>query len=129
MNIRLVLITAIVAATAGLGASHSVRAERLDAQAQAAVLLSGRQTLAAMEARDRAAQSSSVSADAQARAAALLSGRPIRKQAKSAVRIEPTSVARMQSDAHAQAAALLSGSRTRVQEPVRTTDAGRAAAQ
>ena len=105
MNVRLVLITAIVAATAGLGVSHNVRAERLDAQAQAAVLLSGRQTLAAMDARDRGgAKSSSVSADAQARAVALLTGRSANGQGKNAVRTESTSVARAQKDAHAQAA-------------------------
>ena len=122
MNVRFVLITAIVAATAGLGVSHNVRAERLDAQAQAAVLLSGRQTLAVTEARDRGdAQSSSVSADAKARAVALLTGRSVGGQAKNAVRIEPTSVARTPRDAHAQAAALLSGSRNPADVPPKVT--------
>jgi hypothetical protein len=121
MNKRLVLITAVLAATVGSAVSNSVRAERLDAQAQAAVLLSGRQLAATVEVRDRGnAQSPSVSADAQASAAALLNGRRSGGQAKNVVRVEPTSVVRVKKDAHAQAAALLSGSR-QSEEPVRTT--------
>lgn len=122
MTSRLVLISAIVAATAASGASHNALSETIDAQSQAAALLSGRHTPAVLEAHDRgAAPSSSASADAQASAAALLTGRSTSGQEKNSVRIDPPSVVQTQRDAHAHAAALLSGSRTRAEEPVRTT--------
>lgn len=122
MTTRLVLITAIVAATAALGASHSALSEPVDAQSQAAALLSRSHTPVVLDVRDRAvAPSSSVSADAQASAVALLTGRSANGQANNSVRISLPSVVQTQGDAHAQAAALLSGSRTRAEEPVRTT--------
>ena len=122
MKLRLVLIPAIVAATAALGAPHNALSEPVDAQSHAAALLSGLRTSGALEAQDqRDAPSSSVFADAQASAAALLTGRSSSGQEKTLVRIDPPSVAQNQRDAHAQAAALLSGSRTRAEEPMRTT--------
>ena len=122
MTSRLVLISAIVAASAALSAPHSVLSETIDAQSQAVALLSGRHTPGTVEAHDRGdAPSSSVSADAQASAAALLAGRSASGQAKNSVRIYPPSVVQTQRDAHAHAAALLSGSRPRAEKPVRTT--------
>ncbi len=91
MTARSLLITAIVAATAASGASHNALSEPVDAQSQAAALLSHGHTRGVFEA-----------------------------QVRSDVQINPPSVVQTQSDAHAQAAALLSGSRTRA-EPVRTT--------
>jgi hypothetical protein len=121
MTARSLLITAIVAATAASGASHNALSEPVDAQSQAAALLSHGHTRGVFEAQVRSdAPSSSVSADAQARAAALLTGRSASGQLENSVQINPPSVVQTQSDAHAQAAALLSGSRTRA-EPVRTT--------
>lgn len=122
MTTRSLLITAIVAATAALGASHNALSETIDAQSQAAALLSHRHAPGVFEAQQRGdAPSSSVSVDAQASAAALLTGRSASGQAKNSVRIAPPSVAQTPRDAHAQAAALLSGSRTRAEEPVQTT--------
>jgi len=122
MTTRSLLITAIVAATAALGASHNALSEPVDAQSQAAALLSRSHTSVVLEVRDRAvAPSSSVSADAQASAAALLTGRSANGQANNSVRIDPPSVVQTQRDAHAQAAALLSGSRNRAEDPVQTS--------
>jgi hypothetical protein len=122
MTSRLLLIPAIVAAVATLGAPHNALSEPVDAQSHAAALLSGVRTPVALEAHDYGdAQSSSVSADAQASAAALLSGRSAVGQVKTSARIDPPSALRAQTDAHAHAAALLSGSRTRAKEPMRVT--------
>ena len=122
MTTRSLLITAIVAATAALGASHNALSETIDAQSQAAALLSHRHTAGVFEAQERCdAPSTSVSADAQSRASALLTGRSVSGQAKNSVRIDTPVVVQTPRDAHAQAAALLSGSRTRAEEPVQTT--------
>jgi hypothetical protein len=122
MNKRFLLIPAILAATAALSAPHNARSEPIDAQSQAAALLSGLHTHGAFEGRDQGDEpSSSVSADAQASAAALLTGRSASGQAKTVARSYEPSAQRTQRDAHARAAELLSGSRTRAEEPLRVT--------
>jgi hypothetical protein len=122
MTSRLLLIPAIVAAVATLGAPYNALSEPIDAHSHAAALLSGARTPGTFEARDNGdAQSSAAFADAQASAAALLSGRSAVGQVKTSARIDPPSGLREQTDAHAHAAALLSGSRTRAKEPMRVT--------
>jgi hypothetical protein len=112
MTSHLLLMSAIVVATATLGASRNALSEPLDAQSQAAALLSGLHAHGKSQASDQGDVSPSrASADAHASAAALLTGRA-HGQAKTIVRIQPPDIQRTQRDAHAQAAALLSGSRT-----------------
>ena len=122
MKSRLLLIPAILAATAAFGAPDNARSEPLDAQSRAAALLSGLQTTAALEVHDQAdAPSSSVFADAHASAAALLTGRSANGQATTRTRIDAPNALRTQSDAHARAAALLGGSRISARERQRVT--------
>jgi hypothetical protein len=122
MKSRLLLVPAILAATAAFGAPEYARSEPVDAQSHAATLLSGLRPTAPLAARDdRDAPSSSVAADAQASAAALLAGRSAGGQANTGARIEPSTADRTQTDAHAHAAALLSGSRTSARERPRVT--------
>jgi len=113
MTSHLLLISAIVAAaTATLGASRNALSEPLDAQSQAAALLSGLHAHGKSQASDHGdASPSRASADAHASAAALLTGRA-HARANTLVRVQPPVAQRTQGDAHAQAAALLSGSRT-----------------
>ena len=110
MNSRLLLIPAILAATAAFSASADVLPASLDAHAQAAAVLSRPQTSASSYAHEPAPASSapSAAADTHARAAALLTGVHIGHGAETAVN---ASRAAAELDAHAQAAALLSGSR------------------
>jgi len=110
MNSRQFLIPAILAATAAFGAPADALSAPLDAQAQAAVLLSHPQSSAASFAREPAPARSSASAtvDAHARSAALLSGVRIGQDATTVVNVTRSAVAL---DAHARAAALLGGSR------------------
>jgi len=113
MKSRLLLISTLFAATAGLGVSTAQSSEP-DAQAQAAALLSSSYVTAPAQVN---ASSQSVASDAQAQAAALLSGTRVRQHAN-----ESTSVAPSQSlDAQAHAAALLGGVRPTVNETPRTT--------
>jgi hypothetical protein len=110
MNSRLFLIPAILATTAAFGAPADALSAPLDAQAQAAALLSHPQASASSYAREPAPAHSSASAtvDAHARSAALLSGVRIGQDAKSVVNVTRSAVAL---DAHARAAALIGGSR------------------
>lgn len=113
MKSHLLLVPAILAATAAFGAPNDARSAPLDAQSHAAALLSGLHSREALAAPDQdVAPSSSATKDAQASAAALLAGRSASGQAKIAPQIAAPTAARTQADAHAQAAALLSGSRT-----------------
>ena len=112
MTSHLLLMSAIVVATATLGASRNALSEPLDAQSQAAALLSGLHAHGKSQASDQGdAWPSRASADAHASAAALLTGRA-NAQANTLVRAQPPVTQRTQRDAHAQAAALLSGSRS-----------------
>jgi hypothetical protein len=109
MNSRLFLIPAILATAAAFGAPADALSAPLDAQAQAAALLSRPQTSGSLDAHEPAPPySSALAVDAHARAAALLSGVPIGQDAKAAANVARSAVAL---DAHARAAALLSGSR------------------
>ena len=122
MKSRLLLIPAILAATAGLGVSGNALSSQPDAQAQAAALLSPSYASASEGARDQGNVSpQSAPVDAHAHAAALLSGSREGQEAKTWVRITPSRAARTSLDAQAQAAALLSGSRITVAESARTT--------
>lgn len=112
MKSRLLLISALLAATAGLNVSTAVAT---DAQAQAAALLSS-SNVASSEGASVSTQSAR--GDAQAQAAALLSGARAGQDAPIT-----TPRAAQSLDAQAHAAALLSGSRTTSNEPVRTTAA------
>jgi hypothetical protein len=124
MKSSLLLVPAILAASAAFAAPGSAHYEPVDAQSHAATLLSGLRTTAALEVHDQGdAPSPSVVADAQASAAALLAGRSAGAQAKTWARIAPSTADRTQTDAHAQAAALLSGSRTGAKERPRVTAA------
>jgi hypothetical protein len=108
MNSRLLLIPAILAATAAFGTSADALSAPFDAHAQAAALLSRPQTSGSSSAHEPAPAYSSAFAatDAHARAAALLSGVHIGNGAETAVNVTRPAAAL---DAHAQAAALLSG--------------------
>ncbi|HEY7640829.1 MAG TPA: hypothetical protein VH814_13975 [Steroidobacteraceae bacterium] len=110
MNSRLFLIPAIFATTAAFGAPAAALSAPLDAQAQAAALLSRPQISGSSHAYEPAPTYSSASAvvDAHARSAALLSGVRIGHDGKAVVNVTRLAVAL---DAHARAAALLSGSR------------------
>jgi hypothetical protein len=110
MNSRPFLILAILATTAAFGAPADALSAPLDAQAQAAALLSRPQTSGSSNAHEPAPTYSSalVVVDANARAAALLSGVRIGPDAKGVANVTRSAVAL---DAHARAAALLSGSR------------------
>ena len=122
MKSRLLLISAILATTAGLGVSSNALSSQPDAQAQAAALLSPSHASASERARDQGnASPRSAAVDAHAHAAALLSGLRIGQEAKTSVRTTPSRAARTSLDAQAQAAALLSGSRITVAESARTT--------
>jgi hypothetical protein len=109
MNSRPFLIPAILATTAAFGAFGNVLAAPLDAQAQAAALLSGSRTSGSPNTHEQAPAYSAAMAgvDAHARAAALLSGVHIGHESKTSLSVMPSAVA---VDAHARAAALLSGS-------------------
>jgi len=121
MKSRSLLIPAIVAAAATVGASGFALAEPLDAQSHAAALLSGSHLLGTFEGSDqRDAPPASSSADARASAAALLSGRRTGGQAKASGRIDPPAAVRTE-DAQAQAAALLSGSRATASQSTQIT--------
>ena len=115
------LISAIVAAAAAM-ASGNALSESLDAQAQAAKLLSRPHTPAASALYEQAdVPSTSAPADAQASAAALLSGRGTSEEAKAAARIASPTATRTHLDAQGHAATLLSGSRIAVRERAQTT--------
>jgi len=128
MNSRLLLLPALVAATATFGAPHNALSEPNDAQSHAAALLTGLHATGKFEASDHGnASRSPASADAQASAAALLTGRSASgpaKTPKTLVRIRGPNTQRTQGDAHAQAAALLGGSRTRGDDAKRDASAG-----
>jgi hypothetical protein len=111
MKSRLLLISAILAASAGLGVG-TAQASQADAQAQAAALLSSSH-VAASPSDGANPTSNSAGGDAQAQAAALLSGVRADQAAIESVQI-PSSRAERSLDAQAQAAALLSGTRTPV---------------
>ncbi|MGH8177513.1 MAG: hypothetical protein ACREV5_14730 [Steroidobacter sp.] len=122
MKSSLLLISAIVATTAGLSVSSNALSSQPDAQAQAAALLRPSDTPVPESARDYGNGSSqSVAVDAHAHAAALLSGLRTGQAAKSSVRIDPSRAARTSPDAQAQAAALLSGARIIVVDTARIT--------
>jgi hypothetical protein len=110
MNSRLFLIPAILATTAAFGAPADALSGPLDAQAQAAALLSHPRTSGSSYAHEPVPAHSSASApvDAHARAAALVSGVRIGHDANAAVNVSRSAVAL---DAQARAAALLSGTR------------------
>jgi hypothetical protein len=110
MNSRLFLIPAILATTAAFGTTADALSAPLDAQAQAAALLTHPRASAPSYALEPAPAHSTASAglDAHARSAALLSGVRIGQDAKTVVNVTRSAIA---SDAHARAAALLGGSR------------------
>lgn len=112
MKSRVLLISAIVAATAGL--SVTAQADH-DAQAQAAALLSSSYVVAPASTQAKSVQS--VQGDAQAQAAALLSSSNVTSPASA--RVE--SVQADRGDAQEQAATLLSGTRSTIQETARTS--------
>jgi hypothetical protein len=114
MKSRLLLLSAILAATAGVSTAQS---SQPDAQAQAAAVLSPSHVVAPESTRT---SSQSAGGDAQAQAAALLSGVRAEQGANASVRIAPSGAAQSL-DAQAHAAALLSGSRTTANEDVQTT--------
>ena len=119
MKSRLLLISTILAATAGLGVS-TAQAGQPDAQAQAAALLSSSHVAEFANIHNDANASSKSVGDAQAQAAALLSGTRAGDDQNASAQI--TSRAQRPSlDAQAQAAALLSGSRTTVNEVAQTS--------
>lgn len=105
MNSRPFLISAILATTAAFGFSGNVLSAPLDAQAQAAALLSGSPTSGSPNTPAPAYSPALAGVDAQTRAAALLSGVHIGHESKASMSAVPSAVAL---DAHAQAAALLS---------------------
>lgn len=105
MKSRLVILSTILATTAGLGASGAAFANPIDAQAHAAALLNPA-TLSAGN-----VSSQTAVGDAQAQAAALLSGLRTGQEASAQ---EPAQANRGSLDAQAHAAALLSGSRVSV---------------
>jgi hypothetical protein len=122
MKSRLLLISAILATTAGLGVSGNALSSQPDAQARAAALLSPSHVSASAGARNQGTVSpQSAAVDAHAQAAALLSGLRMEQEAKTWARTTPSRAVRTSLDAHAQAAALLSGSRTAVAESARIT--------
>jgi hypothetical protein len=106
MNSRPFLISAILATTAAFGAVGNALSAPLDAQAQAAALLSRPQTSGSPNTREQALAYSPAlgGVDAHARAAALLSGAHVGNESKTSVSVIPSAVA---VDAHARAAALL----------------------
>lgn len=110
MNSRRLLLAAIFATTAAIGASAVGLAAPPDAHAQAAALLSRPQTPGSSYAHELAPgySSSLTTADAHAHAAALLSGVRRTHGTNTKANVTPSAVAL---DAHAQAAALLKGSR------------------
>lgn len=113
MKSHLLLLSTIVAATAGLSVSSNALSSEPDAQSQAAALLSSSNHFVSESTYDRGNTSSqSVTDDAHAHAAALLSGiRTERKEVSNSVEVIPSRATRKSSDAQAQAAALLSGQR------------------
>jgi hypothetical protein len=118
MKSRLVLISAIAAATAGFGVASNALASPPDAQAQAAALLSPSHSSEGVR---KAESTSSVVLDAQAHAAALLSGARVDGGAADSTQVTRSSASRTSGDARAQAAALLSGARSTSVEDARTT--------
>lgn len=117
MKSRMLLLSAIVASVAGLGASVSAFSSETDAQAQAAALLSRSHA----SVRQNISSSQSNAPDAHAHAAALLSGRRSAYEAVSSVPANASSAARASLDVHAQAAALIRGSRNPVDEIAKTS--------
>jgi hypothetical protein len=115
MKSRVLLLSAIVAATAGLSVG-AAQADQSDAQAQAAALLSSSYVTSPAIASSASAQA--VQGDAQAQAAALLSGGRI-SQSDASEQVATSRVERL--DAQAHAATLLSGTRSTVQETARTS--------
>jgi hypothetical protein len=113
MKPRLLLIPAMLVATAALADTRRAPSAPADAQTQAAALLSRPQAPRAWNMDDRGRQPTALSAavDPQAKAAALLSGLRPGGQVKASLPVARRSAARMSVDAQAQAAALLSGSR------------------
>jgi hypothetical protein len=110
MKSRFLLIPAILATASAFAYEQG---GPVDAQAQAAALLSRPHSSAVVNAEGRSISPSPVSAavDAHASAAALLSGLRPESQVVVSFPVAQPSAARVAADAHAQAAALLSGSR------------------
>jgi len=117
MKSSLLLIPAIVAATAAFGAPSAARSETRDAQSQAAALLTRPHAPGALEVFGQVGPAS----DAHTSAAALLSGRRPDAQTRATARITSPIASRAQQDAHAHASALLSGSWASVRERSRNT--------
>lgn len=121
MKLRL-LVPAILASATAFGASASPHSAALDAQAQAAALLSRPTVAGPVKAHEgQYAVSSSVEMDAHASAAALLSGRTSETNAKASARVAASAVAPTRLDAHAHAATLLRGSHITSEERSRST--------
>jgi hypothetical protein len=117
MKSRVLLLSAIVAATAGLSVG-TAQADQPDAQAQAAALLSSSYVASPAIASNASAQA--VQGDAQAQAAALLSGARI-GQSDASEQVATSRDERPSLDAQAHAATTLSGTRSTVQEIARTS--------
>jgi hypothetical protein len=125
MKSHLVLISAIVVATAAFGVSGSAFSEPRDAHVQAAALLNRPHVRESLQTYEHAyVRSSSAAVDAHVSAAALLSGQRTGGQGAASVAVAAPTVARTAVDAHARAAALLSGSRTADRESSRPTRIG-----
>jgi hypothetical protein len=119
---RRLLVPAILATATALAAPVNGHTETLDAQAQAAALLSGANAAKPIQTNESSyALSSSENGDAHASAAALLSGRAATTQARTSTRVAASADARTHLDAHAHAATLLRGSRITVEERSQST--------
>lgn len=116
------LLPAIVATATAFGAPVSAHSETLDAQAQAAALLSRAYASVPLKAHERQyAPSSSAAMDAHASAAALLSGRSAGPRTSSSARVAASTATPTSLDAHAHAAMLLRGSRIAAHDSLRST--------
>jgi hypothetical protein len=113
MKRHLLLIPMILATTAAIADAEITAPSRVDAQAQAAALLSQPHAPEAARTEARSPSPSHVQAalDAHESAAVLLSGARPRQQANTVSAVVESPRAPVSMDAHAQAAALLSGSR------------------
>jgi hypothetical protein len=121
MKRQLLLIPMILAATATIAdAQTTAPSAPLDAQAQAAALLSRPDVLRAAKVEAHTSAPVSPAPDAQESAAALLSGARPRNRVSALPAVADANGARISTDAQAQAAALLRGSRSSTVQTKRT---------